>query len=385
MRSPDERPDLLIECLKENIKPDELTALRQTLFSDMENLQGVITSAARWQIVESALHAMRQKGLLHPIDGKTNTGQGIRHELAEMEEFLAARRKKQRDGLLEIIGSLNSVGVTPLMLKGSVSLLSGQPWWRSQRDIDFYVHRSEAQTAIQALREIGYEDVPDATTSITHHHLPPMHRADFPAYVEPHIYLSGRQSRYLLPDKYLLENAINAEFAGVSVRLLRFDHFLLFGMMHHHFQNLGTVFGTINLKGLLEFSHANASLDDQSGKQLATTLSNRPRLASAYDLWAAASEEILGSRPVTDTSSVSKERARAIRKRIADGCVATQSEALKEDIRGSMATLRRMNTGPSGVLVLSNLLLRPCLESLTRRSAKHGFAKDRKVSGLREP
>lgn len=89
----------------------------------------------------------------------------------------------------------------------------------------------------------------------------------------------------MLPEDVLLKEAQSRSFGALNkVRLLRPEHFLLFGLVHHHFQNQGAIYGTVSLKGLLEYAHALCELEPPSvTARLKDFLKGRPRLAGAVE------------------------------------------------------------------------------------------------------
>lgn len=383
----DERLDLLLALLKQDQTGPELTALRFALLSEEEALAGVVRAAVRRQILANVLDRLEVMGLCPArrtgSGGTTGTGD-MRGQLLDLRAALDHRRQILAVGLGEIISALNAAGIVPLVLKGSVSLLTGAPAWRAQRDIDLAVPRAQARAADAALRALGFRDLDGKTVSATHHHLQPLQRPGLPAPVEIHLRLSGRRSAYHLPDRLLWRAATPERFGGGDVRLLRADHFLLFGLVHHHFQNLGAVFGTMSLKGLLEFADAQRSLSPQAVEDLRVTLAGRLRLASAFDLWTAAAAMILGEPflPGPAPSAPAMERAANVRARLMRGAVAPRWQALQEDVAGSLDVLRRGPLRPVTPGAAASACLRPLLESLTSRSRKHGLAKARKVAGV---
>lgn len=380
----DERLDLLVALLKRDQTAPELTALRFALLSQDEALAGVVRAAARRQILANVLDRLEVMGLC-PARRAGSAGTGdMRGQLLDLRAALDNRRQVLAAGLSEIISALNAAGIAPLVLKGAVSLLTGAPAWRAQRDIDLAVPRAQARRADAALRATGFRDLDGKAVSATHHHLQPLERPGLPAPVEIHLRLSGRRSAYHLPDRLLWRAATPARLGGGDVRLLRADHFLLFGLVHHHFQNLGAVFGTMSLKGLLEFADAQGSLSPQATGDLRATLAGRPRLAGAFELWTAAASVILGEPvlPGLAPSDLAMERAAHVRARLMQGAVAPRWQALRDDVAGSLDVLRRAPLGPATPAAAASACLRPLLESLTSRSGKHGRAKARKVAGV---
>jgi hypothetical protein len=366
LQLPDEPLDLLIACLRASPGPADITRLRQRILSDAAVLEAVLRAAARRQLTAAVIDGLESKGVVHPR-WVASAPDSVRSRLAALRTGLNERRRLLRDGLGEIIGGLNAAGIAPLILKGSVSLMSGEPRWRFQRDIDFAIDPADAARTSRVLSDLGFRAVGRVSTK--HHHLTALARPDLPAPVEPHIRLVGRRSGRQLSDAQLLAGARSVEIDGLKLRLLRDDHFLIYGLVHHHFENRGAVFGTISLKGLVEFSHALQSLAGDDIAAMLDALDRAPRLKAAVELWIAASSHLLAtpvaaSLPVAPTTQA---RVMALTQRVTMTTPAPSRQVLAEDILASLDVLRR-SQGPGGVIAnLREVVVTPTLEMVTNR------------------
>jgi hypothetical protein len=194
--------------------------------------------------------------------------------------------------LHEIIECLNGYGIQPLVLKGSMSLISGHPEWRFQRDIDFAVEPAEADATVTALQTGGFRERDDMEQRP--HHLRPMQRDDVPALIEPHVKLAGTRAGTVLPDVVLMNAVGRHVWKGLNYRAMSNAGFLLHGLAHHHFQNRGYIYGTVSLKGLLEFAHAVSRLLETDVLELNAIVADHPRLKAGLLLWCALANRLLG-------------------------------------------------------------------------------------------
>jgi hypothetical protein len=347
MQLPDERLDLLLACLHGAPAAERITALRSELLGTPDALEGLLQTAARRQVLAPAIAGLARGGVLHPAaEAPAGTP---RRRLAELADGLAERRGALREGLVEIIGALNDAGIEPLVLKGAVSLLDGEPAWRFMRDLDLAVAPEEAERAEVALRDRGFATFKEV--SATHHHLDPLARDDVPGPVELHTRLCGRRARRVLDEARLQAEARATAAGGLRWRRLRPAHALLYGLVHHHFENRGAVFATISLKGLLEFADDLGRLDEAECAALAAALAGRPRLAAGFELWAAMAERLLGiAAPAALTpGETARRRAGRIGARLLAPVAATPGRALAEEIAGLREGARRHRGAMNGL------------------------------------
>lgn len=309
MQLADERLDLLIDCLA--VAPDaaQTTRLRMALLAEPGAMTAMLNAAMRRQLLSLVLHNFDHRGIVPAPPAAAAGGGTLLASLAAARAELAVRRDALRRGLLDMVGALNGRGIAPLLVKGAVSLWTGDPQWRYQRDFDFRVGAHEVEAALQALAAIGFAPVEGLAPSP--HHLQPLSRPGVPAVVEVHTALCGFRAEPLLPDAELAGAAHEDERDGLTVALLRPDHFVLHGLVHHHMQNLGGACGTVSLKGLCEFAHALQALDGAAAPLLARRAAAAPRLAAALDLWTAAAQRLLGLAPPAALAASPRAHARA--------------------------------------------------------------------------
>lgn len=316
---PGERLDLLIKVLRFRLETDDLGELRQALLSDADAFNGLLLSASRRQLVPAAIKALRTHGILHPRLGSSESGQGVLAELARAEKSYTVRRQQLAAGLKEVLEVLNAQDIEPVIMKGSVSLISGEPAWRMQRDIDFFVPPDRAQDTSRALKGAGFEEVAD--DSPRPHHLHPLARNDLPGTLEPHVMLGGSRARSVLPDNLLLPTASSRTWEGLRCQLLSPAANVLHGAAHHYFQNRGYLFGTMSMKGLLEFAFAVNELDETGARQLSDMGASSAHLQAGLSVLLALSEELLALElpPALNTGEAARKSAKRMATRILNG------------------------------------------------------------------
>lgn len=376
-----ERVDLLIDCLAESLPAQRLGELRALLLTDPVALEGMIRAADRRQLTAAAIDGLVRNGLVLPARARPGQPPSARAQLDRMREALAGRRAVLREGLADIIAALNRAGIEPLILKGSVSLLTGEPAWRFQRDIDFAIHPAEANACVTALHSIGFQDDPHPDAGPSSHHIHPLLRERLPAVVEPHVRLFGDRSRTMLPEDVLLKEAESQNFGALKVRLLRSEHFLLFGLVHHHFQNQGAIYGTVSLKGLLEYAHALGELEPPSVARLKDFLKGRPRLAGAVEFWTAACVVLLckAAPHGLEPGPYALRRADLAKQRLVAATIASKLDAWREDVVGAAsATGHGLPRWPA----LATAAVQAGMDGIRQRKFVSGPRTVRRVSGI---
>jgi hypothetical protein len=115
----------------------------------------------------------------------------FRGYLHELHRLSKERNEKLRGQLLETIGHLNTLNITPVLLKGAVHLVSDiypDNGVRMMSDLDILVARDEVETTQTALLSLGYQKDADSETDYPpdHHHCAPLFRPGDYASLEVH-------------------------------------------------------------------------------------------------------------------------------------------------------------------------------------------------------
>jgi hypothetical protein len=258
----------------------------------MSSFEAMMQAAARRQLLPAAINQLEVKGILPPRpSGRMATG-SLLAQLADLGKQFKQRRATLGGTLHEIIECLNESGIQPVILKGSRSLISGKPNWRFQRDIDFAVEPAMADATVKTLNACGFRERDDMEQRP--HHLRPMERADVPALIEPHVKLAGARAGAVLPDDVLMGTVGQHDWKGLNYRAMSNAGFLLHGLAHHHFQNRGYIYGTLSLKGLLEFAYTVSELQETDVIELDALVAGHPRLQAGLLLWSALAKRLLG-------------------------------------------------------------------------------------------
>lgn len=350
---PNERHDLLVRLLRFDPHPEQISALRFELLGDIRALEALMSAASRRQLISAAISRLKLNGILLPRPAREDERETIATQIGHLDAELSRRRAALTQALQDIVAQLNSAGIVPLILKGSMSLVSGEPDWRFQRDIDFAVDQAQASATVAALTKAGFVEC--ANGGARPHHLRPMERAGLPTTIEPHVKLAGARARAVLPDQILLQTETVETWRGLQYRRLSDAGSVLHGLAHHHFQNRGYIYGTFSLKGLLEFASSVSRLDAAAVSQLAEITGPRARLSAGLDLWCALARRVLNtSLPQgLETGDIAERDAEIVAQRHLSGHTVSPVRGVREHLR---LTRDQLPKGTAGRGVLQTVL-----------------------------
>jgi hypothetical protein len=157
---------------------------------------------------------------------------------------------------LELIGGLNEAGITPMILKGALMVLSDARVGRATRmmaDIDVVVPHKSKAAALAVLDKLGYRmrsAYPEG-----HHAAGEFARDGSPAAVDLHFELVDQ--RYVLPANEVWRFAIRAETTAGGVYLMPSPTFrALHNIIHAQVHYLGGFYrGDLDLRQLYELAY----------------------------------------------------------------------------------------------------------------------------------
>jgi hypothetical protein len=174
------------------------------------------------------------------------------------------RNMKIKAQVLKLTRSLNSAGITPLILKGSAGLLTREGHnigFRKQIDIDLIVRPEELEAAGDAFLADGYRfyQFPDSSSAVpiqpadtasaiklsaAHHHLPPLVKDGYAATVELHNHHLPSRFQRNNPLEPLFDSAHRIESHGaafqVASRSYQLIHLILGKFVHDGHQSRRT-------------------------------------------------------------------------------------------------------------------------------------------------
>lgn len=177
--------DFITACLGIQRTQERTTALRRTIASQNLGWKTVIGLANAHLVSPTLWVALSDRGLANSLPSD------VRDYLHEMHRLNSVRNQRLRLQTIEASRALNSIGVTPVLLKGAASLFVktyGDLGSRVMTDLDLLVPQERAMDCWNQLRTLGYRrSDPDTDVDFYHyHHLEPLSRSGEYATIEVH-------------------------------------------------------------------------------------------------------------------------------------------------------------------------------------------------------
>jgi hypothetical protein len=172
----------LCRCLA----PDTLcptAALQDSLDAPNFAWEPMLTLAHRHLVAGSWYAALQRRGLLEqaPVE--------MVEHLAALHALSIERNQLLRRELVRATRAFNALGVEPLLLKGALALLPGQPPEIAARllgDLDLLIPADRIADCQNALKAFGYHATHEEDHYASHHHAPPLFHPDHGAKFELH-------------------------------------------------------------------------------------------------------------------------------------------------------------------------------------------------------
>jgi len=237
-------------CLAKDPQPESIAALRTEILSGQLSWEAVV-SLANGQLVTPALWAaLKKKGLTEELPVE------LHDYLEELHQLNVERNAHLQTQLLEAVKKLNSINISPVLLKGALHLVTdmyGDPGARIMSDIDLLVPGEDTKRCMAALQELGYraheeklDDYPEQ-----HHHCPPLSRPTDYADIEIHRKLMEGYDDILSAETALAQ-AQPLGFQGHSMKVLSPTHRVLHNILHSQLVDRNYSEGMIPLRSLYE-------------------------------------------------------------------------------------------------------------------------------------
>jgi hypothetical protein len=205
-----------------------------------EDLVGV---ADELTVVAALWGALRSSGLEPPPD--------ISAFLRRQHAWNAARNLAFVHGLKMAVSALQVGGITPVLFKGSLSLVDGTVTdlgWRWMADLDVVVPEEALFDAVDRLHAIGFKTLPPGYHGP--HELVVAHR-DMQGAIELHVSLGGEPAASVLPIDDVVAASRSVAFAGGTVRALSPTHQVLHSIVHSAIHDHNHTVGGLPLRQLL--------------------------------------------------------------------------------------------------------------------------------------
>jgi Uncharacterised nucleotidyltransferase len=179
--------------------------------------------------------------------------------LSELHRMNQTRNDAIKQQIVEIIGTLNQVGVEPLLLKGAALLITGMlddPASRIMIDIDVMIRIGEVEKVLETLSTLRYRSqVPDLSIFNSCQHLAPMFRSGEPAVIEIHTRLFHEWTDpEVVTNEDVWTDSVLLRINGLSLRVLSPSHSVIYNIVHSEVHHENFELGRISLRDLLDLA-----------------------------------------------------------------------------------------------------------------------------------
>lgn len=241
----------ITRCLAKDTRPESIAALRAEMNSGPLSWEAVVNLANSQLITPALWVALKKKGLTEELPGD------LRNYLDELHQLNVERNAHLQAQLLEAVQQLNSINVSPVLLKGAMHLVTdmyGDPGARIMSDIDLLIPVDAIDQCLTALHELQYEFVEDIHNDYheEYHHCAPLVRPG--AYGSLEIHRSLMESPYdeILPTELALAEAEPLVSHGLSMDVLSPTHRALHNILHSQLVDRNYHAGIFSLRSLHE-------------------------------------------------------------------------------------------------------------------------------------
>ncbi len=191
--------------------------------------------------------ALRRRGL---CDDLPKTAQQALRRRYFMGQEINERIKSEAE---EVVGLLNSVACTPMILKGGLFLFETPAdgiGGRVLRDLDMVVPLDALDACVGVMEKAGYEPR-DAEERWTYHYRP-LHRKDRMVPVELHI--QAGEQRHFINAEAAWAHAVRVDVEGLNMVALSPEHRVLHNIFNSEIQDTGYLLGEVCLRQLIDLA-----------------------------------------------------------------------------------------------------------------------------------
>ena len=247
--------DFITGCLSVRSDPDLDEMLRSAIISGRLEWQIILDIANNQKVAPTFWVALRKRRLIEYLPSEA------RDCLFKYHLLNALRNKGLTEQAIEVVRQLNTIGIEPILLKGSASLFVKtfeDPGSRVMVDLDILVPKQSAEDCWNSLLNVGYLPIEDnphfyIDYQSRHHHLRPLFRPGEYGTIEIHRDALPSSAARILPTQLIWEQAepvINQ--LGIAMRVPSPTHRILHNLLHSDLIDQTHARGKIALRSLHE-------------------------------------------------------------------------------------------------------------------------------------
>ena len=216
----------------------------------------------------------------------------FRDYLGAIHRANAVRLETMRGQALRAFAALNAAGIAPLMLKGGARLVeTGSEAGHMMADLDLLVEEACFDDALEVLRRLGYEAVPEAVGE--RHHAVTLRHAREIAAIDLHRDIGPQ--RDFIPLSEAIASAVPMVVDGASLRLLSPTHRVMHVFFHSQIHDRGQSGGAVPLRAMEHFAWLVARHGSAIDWPHISRICDRLGLDGAWQAWLYLSERCLGA------------------------------------------------------------------------------------------
>lgn len=338
----------LLRCLAVAPTAEETLRLRLDLLRP-DMWEPLLAGAQAARLTAALAASIAARGLTPPRPRRLEEGvMAPADVLAVFASQHAARRDAQRQALLNIVVLLNAGGFEPVLLKGARSLWLGTEPQRGMRDFDLLLAGPAGAQANDLLKAQGFAPLPDAPERPNRHHLDLLFRDDMPGWIEIHRCGGSPYAEPFLPTREIVAASLPKSYEGARAFVLPNAQHLWHGLVHHHFGHSGFARGTVDLKGLYEFSSAYHVMPQDERAALRRLAARDATGLAALDLWLALGQDLLALPLDVELPSDARAVSAAVTARLVGAAAKARYPGYRETIRLAFSHRRLAEAGARG-------------------------------------
>ena len=241
----------LTKSLQHYLDAESVDELQRQIIAEQVPWEQVIELANIHLLTPALWNALKTKKLNNVLPDD------IQNYLTELHQMSVNRNEHLTAQLLEAVATLNSAGVTPILMKGAKYLVSdvyGDPGSRVMSDIDLLVREDETEHCMDVLAEIGYNPGEDIHNDYhdKHHHCPPLFRPGDYGTLEIHRYVTQQPFESVLPTSIAYSDAEPFSHPTLHMKVFSPTHRALHNILHSFLVDLAYVNGIFPLRSMHE-------------------------------------------------------------------------------------------------------------------------------------
>jgi hypothetical protein len=181
--------------------------------------------------------------------------------------FMNGRRNERLlQGLVRVVAALNARDIEPVLLKGAARLVDGSYPTQAVRflgDLDVLIPEIATESALSALKDVGFRIKDDDPTAPSHHHLPMLHERDTGIGVELHRHLIGPPFDTIVPITWFWEGTRPFQYQDLNIRLTDATRAVAPNIVHDQLLHNQFVRPGVELRQLLDFALIRAKYESE--------------------------------------------------------------------------------------------------------------------------